>query len=73
MEELRISDVIAQLMKIKHNHGNLAVETSLAGRRCSHHGAKIAHRKILKGRESSPCFASSIDDDDRRGDKVCKL
>ena len=73
MEELRIDDVIAQLKKIKHNHGNLVVETSMQGRRVPFYGAKTAHKRLLKGREHSPCFAISTDNADRLGDLVCKL
>ena len=34
---------------------------------------EIDFRRILKGRESKPCFFDSWDDADRKGEKVCRI
>lgn len=71
---MKISEFIGRLEKIKRVHGDLDVETSdLQSGRVMHKGPGIGYRKILTEREKKSRFFSSVDSEDKRGSKVCRV
>ena len=71
---MKITDYIAALQAIHDEHGDLDVENlTVRLDRVTSSAPEIDFRKILKGRESKPCFFYSCDDADRKGEKVCRI
>ena len=67
---MRVSEFIAKLQEFQVEHGDLEVETENCGMRVTHKGPKLAHRKVLQGRERNPGWAWC---DAHRGDAVCRI
>lgn len=70
---MKLSDYIVELQNIFENHGDLEVQTSGPGGRREAPEPSIAYARILKGRESKPRFWWWADEEDRKGDKVCRV
>lgn len=76
---MKISELIALLKAMKQEHGDLDVERADSTlTRVPVRAPRLDHKAILKGREHKPRFASSCyspssDEEDRRGEKVCRL
>lgn len=75
---MKISEYIEELEAIKEEHGDLDMETyAIDCARISVRAPTVDYRAVLFGRESKPRFFSDFrfekDNEDRRGEKVCKL
>lgn len=67
---MKVSEFIKRLQEFQQEHGDLEVETHSYIGRVIHKGPSLAHRKVLRGRESRPEFAGSYEPE-RRGEPVC--
>ncbi len=71
---MKLSSYILSLERILETEGDLDVEcyVPFTGRLTAR-VPKVSYRRILKGREKRPDFWSSIDGDDRKGEKVVQV
>jgi hypothetical protein len=71
---MKISEHIVAMQALQDEHGDLDVERVDARYdRVMANQPIIAFRKILKGRESKPCFFSTSDSPEQKGEKVCQI
>ncbi len=69
---MKISAYITELEKIKSEAGDIEVQTNGFNGRQEANSPKLSYTLILKGREYKPRFWN-YDDEDRKGNAVCKI
>lgn len=70
---MKISEYVAELEKIREEHGDLEVEKEIDRyERITARSPTVAYRMILRGRERIPRFWL-YEEGDRRGEKVVKV
>ena len=73
-QAMKISEYIEALEQIKHEHGDLEVESySDCLGRTPARTPEIAFRKILKSRERKPDFWRTYHGEDHKGEKVVRV
>ncbi len=66
---MKASEYVLIMTRLVEKYGDLDVETWAQGRRPASN-PKLAHRLILKGRESRPEFWAEWQGEERKGDPV---
>ena len=68
-----VSEFIEEMKRFLEKHGDIPVDTYGFDGRFEHRGPTLSYRKILKGRERRDEFCRLHDDQDRKGDPVCRI